>query len=74
MSKVCYHTKKSIFDNRRNAETFIANLDKIKNENKMLRAYFCEYCGGYHLTKTAEAINKAIHLKHYKDFKKYIQQ
>lgn len=70
----CYHCKKSRFDNRKHAEKFINELDSIRNPNGLLRAYYCEYCEGYHLTKKPKEHDKKIKLKHSQEFLKYITQ
>ena len=57
---------KMLFESKTKAETFIKfNKDNIENGNK-LRSYFCECCGGWHIThsrynkKRDEIVNTVI--------------
>lgn len=51
---------KMLFDSEKKADTFIKfNSNEIENEMgyKPERCYFCEYCGGWHITSQKEYSN-----------------
>lgn len=71
--KICYHSKKRVFNSERKALEFVERQSKIRNKTGILRAYLCEYCKGYHLSsQPLKEEAKTMYLKYYKQFKKFI--
>ena len=54
MRDKCYRTKKVVYGTQWDADQSLKGLRRKSRDNYATRSYWCEYCGGFHLTSQEE--------------------